>query len=53
MGLQFRVEFFNIWNTPQFNAPNASFGSSTFGVVNSTALFTNPRLVQFALKFLF
>jgi len=51
MGIQFRAEFFNIFNHPQFGPPGNSFGSSNFGVVNSLA--NDPRLVQFAAKFLF
>jgi hypothetical protein len=48
--LQFRVEAFNITNTPAFSAPGASYGSSTFGVINSAGL---PRNIQLALKLLF
>jgi hypothetical protein len=46
--LQFRAEFFNIFNRVQFNTPGQSFGSSTFGVVSGQQ--NNPRLVQFALR---
>ena len=53
LGLEFRTEFFNLFNRTQFAPPNTSVGSSTFGVVNSTASGTNPRLIQFGLKFLF
>ncbi len=49
---QFRAEIFNIANTPQFNFPNSTFGSPTFGQVTSTLAGTE-RHVQFALKFLF
>lgn len=61
--VQFRSEFFNILNHPNFNAPNfggngvASIGgsgdytSATFGAIGSTrdAPF-DPRQIQFALK---
>ena len=53
---EFRVEVFNLFNRTQFAPPNTTCCSSNnanFGVVTSTAPGTNPRLVQFALKFLF
>jgi Carboxypeptidase regulatory-like domain len=51
--LQFRAEFYNIWNHPQFDPPfgNDVSTPSTFGVITSTS--TTPRVVQFALKFFF
>jgi TonB dependent receptor len=55
-GLEFRTEFFNLFNRTQFAAPNTvccSANNQNFGVVTATAPGTNPRLVQFALKFLF
>ncbi|PWT97565.1 MAG: hypothetical protein C5B51_31130 [Terriglobia bacterium] len=45
---QFRAEFFNMFNTPQFAFPGQTFGTAQFGVVSSQA--NNPRLVQFALR---
>jgi Carboxypeptidase regulatory-like domain/TonB-dependent Receptor Plug Domain len=47
----FRVELFNAFNTPQFNDPGIAVDSSTFGVVNSTAV--SPRVMQLAVKFSF
>ena len=35
--LQFRVEFFNVWNHPEFNAPDTNPTSSTFGKITSQA----------------
>ena len=50
--IDFRAEFFNLLNHPQFGAPGGDFNAPfTFGVVNSTV--NNPRLVQLALKFMF
>jgi len=49
--LQFRGEFFNLFNTPQFGPPNGAFGAPAFGVVATQANFS--RSVQFALKAIF
>jgi Carboxypeptidase regulatory-like domain/TonB dependent receptor len=49
--LLFRVEFFNALNHPQFANPDTQFGSSTFGVISTTAV--NPRIGQLAIKFSF
>jgi hypothetical protein len=60
MGLNFRAEFFNVFNHPQYGAPISDINynspppgtvSPEFGVVNSTV--NNPRLVQLALKLSF
>jgi hypothetical protein len=55
--LQLRVECFNLFNTPQFNQPNASIGSPTVGTISSAgdpANFTRTsRQIQLALKFYF
>ena len=58
--LQFRAEFFNAFNHPQFNPPGiGTSGVSTLDVSNQntvgiiTSASVNPRLVQFALKYLF
>jgi len=53
LGIEFRTEFFNLFNRTQFAPPNTSVTSSTFGVVSSTYPGTNPRLIQFGLKFIF
>jgi hypothetical protein len=55
-GLEGRVEFFNLFNRPQFGPPNTACctaNNANFGLVTSTAPGTNPRLVQFALKLFF
>ncbi len=51
MGLNFRAEFFNLFNHPQFGMPVNDINASGFGAVNSTV--NNPRLVQLALKLSF
>ncbi|MEO8736303.1 MAG: carboxypeptidase regulatory-like domain-containing protein [Edaphobacter sp.] len=55
--LQLRVETFNIFNTPQFNNPNAQIGSSTVGTITSAGqplLFQRTsREIQLAGKFYF
>ncbi|MBV8436386.1 MAG: carboxypeptidase regulatory-like domain-containing protein [Silvibacterium sp.] len=63
MSLNFRAEFFNLFNHAQFglpandlalatlNADGSIKSSNGFGAVNSTV--NNPRLVQFALKLTF
>jgi hypothetical protein len=51
LDLQFRVEFFNIFNRTQFAAPNTTLGSASFGEINATN--GNPRLIQLALRFSF
>ncbi len=51
MGLNFRAEFFNLFNHAQFGLPIADISAPGFGSVNSTV--NNPRLVQFGLKLTF
>ncbi len=49
--LQFRTEFFNIFNTAQFDFPGLAVGAANFGVLQATI--NSSRQVQFALKFRF
>ena len=49
--LEFRLEAFNIANTPTFAAPGATIGSASAGVVTSTL--NSNRVLQGALKFYF
>ena len=57
VGLNFRAEFFNLFNHPQLALPVPGSGyadiasGSGFGAVSSTV--NNPRLVQFGLKLTF
>jgi Carboxypeptidase regulatory-like domain len=56
MGIEFRTEFFNIFNHPYFSMPATGFGAAGFGVINSTVqggVASPERLIQFALKFVF
>ena len=47
--VQFRAEFYNAFNRPEFGPPNRSFGSSTFGQISTQV--NIPRQIQFGLKF--
>jgi hypothetical protein len=51
MGLNFRAEFFNLFNHTQFGLPVNDVSALGFGAVNSTV--NNPRLIQLALKLAF
>ena len=50
--LQFRAEFFNVLNHPNFGKPASSLGATGFGVISDTGNYL-PRNVQIALKLLF
>ena len=47
---QFRAEFFNLLNHPNFRLPDSDINSSTFNTILAAQ---DPRLIQFALKFMF
>jgi hypothetical protein len=47
LDLQFRAEFFNVFNHTQFQAPNGNISASTFGFVQGAA---DPRIGQISLK---
>ena len=49
--LAFRMEFYNALNHPQFANPGTTLGTATFGVITQPSV--APRLIQFALKYLF
>jgi hypothetical protein len=46
--VEFRAEFFNLFNHTQFANPTRTMGSSTFGQITTTY---DPRIIQFGLKF--
>jgi hypothetical protein len=55
---QFRTEFYNAFNTPQFANPNTARNTLasgnaalTFGQINATTV--NPRIIQFGFKYIF
>jgi hypothetical protein len=51
MNMQFRAEFFNLFNTTQFLNPDGNFSNGTdFGKVKRAR---DPRQIQFAVKFNF
>jgi hypothetical protein len=49
--VQFRSEWFNSLNHPQFSGPDTNIQSGSFGVINSTAV--SARQIQMAVKFIF
>jgi hypothetical protein len=56
VSLQFRAEFFNLLNHPNFGTPNATvFSGTSFspsaGLITTQA--TTPRQIQFGLKLVF
>ena len=48
--LEFRADFFNIFNHAEFNNPTLSMSSGLFGQITST---TDPRIIQLALHLVF
>jgi hypothetical protein len=58
VNVQFRIESFNISNTPSYYMPNnnssgQSFGNAGFGEITNVDPNYNPREFQFALKAMF
>jgi hypothetical protein len=48
MAIEFRAEFFNVFNHTQFSNPSGNISSSRFGVVSSA---NAPRIGQVSAKF--
>jgi len=48
--LQFRSEFFNLFNHANLGSPGTTVNSPSFGVINSAS---DPRILQFAVKLIF
>jgi hypothetical protein len=54
MNLQFRTELFNVFNQVNFANPNSTLSGGGFGTITATnAAAGDPRIIQFALKFVF
>jgi len=51
LNLQFRAEFFNLFNRVQFGTPNTSIGNSSQGKIYGQL--NQPRIAQFALRITF
>jgi hypothetical protein len=49
--LDFRTEFFKVWNHPEYSNPATVVNAATYGQITSSA--GSPRLIQFALKYVF
>lgn len=50
-GVQFRADFFNLFNHPNFTIDNTTFGTGAFGIYDNTV--GNPRIAQLSLRFHF
>lgn len=54
VNVQFRAEFFNIFNQVNFNNPNTNVSGGGFGSITSTHPNAgDPRIIQFGLKLVF
>jgi hypothetical protein len=55
LNMEFRAEFFNIFNHAEFDNPNTNILSSQFGQITNTGNpgDPRPRIVQFAVRFTF
>ena len=58
VNVQFRAEFFNVFNQVNFDIPGrrrnrSAVNSANFGTITRTVPVGDPRLLQFGLKFVF
>jgi Carboxypeptidase regulatory-like domain len=53
MNLEFRAEFYNVFNHPNFSPPDVNLGDANFGKVTAYSALVNPRKGQVALKLYF
>lgn len=51
--LQFRADFFNLFNNVNLANPNTTLTSPSFGKISALCANATPRVIQFALKVLF
>jgi hypothetical protein len=48
VGLEFRAEFYNIFNRTQLGVPDTTFNGPSFGRI--TSQYNSPRIIQFGMK---
>lgn len=48
INVEFRAEFFNVFNNVNFGGPNLNINSPTFGQISTQT--NDPRIIQFALR---
>ena len=49
--LEFRSEFFNVWNHPEYSPPATGVNATTYSQITSSI--GSPRLIQFGVKYKF
>jgi len=50
LNLQFRSEFYNLFNHPQYGNPNTTIGNINYGRISSAR---DPRVIEFAMRLFF
>ena len=51
--VQFRAEFFNVFNIQNYGLPRTTYGASSFGVATGLASGATPRQIQFSPRLAF